>query len=70
LRTYIPQVAQRYLDYLRDFYLALNARLHENCDMLVDGMRPTHELVEEVASAIRITAFSSFKKNRDGQEEQ
>jgi uridine kinase len=53
LGTYIPHVAQLYLDYLRDFYLALNARLHENCNLLVDGMRPTHEQVKEVARAIR-----------------
>jgi uridine kinase len=42
-----------YLSVGRDFYLAIRDRVLRECDLVVDGSRPTEELVEAIVSMVR-----------------
>jgi uridine kinase len=42
-----------YLSVGRAFYLAIRNRVLEQCDLVVDGMRPTEEIAEAIVSAVQ-----------------
>jgi uridine kinase len=53
LAQYLRQFLPWYIDFGRDFYLAVNRRALANCDLVVDGMQAPDTIVEATADALR-----------------
>ncbi|HEX4207965.1 MAG TPA: ATP-binding cassette domain-containing protein [Ktedonobacteraceae bacterium] len=56
-----PALLQYLRNYLfhssRELYLAVNARVYKNCDLILDGRKPIDELAENVAKMIRAVSM-------------
>src|SRR5581483_7957212 len=58
----LPAITRYLRSYLyhssRELYIAVNQQVRKNCDLVVDGMRPTDVLATEIAEKVRIVIAS------------
>ena len=59
---HLREFLEWYLSVGRAFYLAIRDRVLTDCDLVVDGTRPTEEIAEAIVSAVRAKQPTNHRK--------